>query len=259
MTSWKAVLPAAAAVLLAFGLAAGPAAAKEWKEVRIGTEGAYPPFNFVDSDGQLKGFDVDIAMALCAKMNVTCTLVAQDWDGIIPALVSGKFDAIVASMTITEERKQTVDFTDPYYRTPLALIGPKDAGEDVSPAAFDGKTIGAQSSTTQAQYAEENYVPAGADLKLYPTQDEANLDLQAGRLDAIVGDKFVIADWVKNGGGKDCCKLLGDAPNTTSDTGIAVRQEDDDLREMINAAIKGIREDGTYDKIRAKYFDFDIY
>lgn len=256
MKIWTALVPAAAAVLLSL---AGAAAAKEWKDVRIGTEGAYPPFNFVDTDGQLKGFDVDIAMALCDKMKVTCTLVAQDWDGIIPALVAGKFDAIVASMTITEERAKTVDFTDPYYRTPLALIGPKDAAEDVSPASLSGKTIGAQSSTTQAQYAEENYEPAGATLKLYPTQDEANLDLAAGRLDAIVGDKFVIADWVKNGGGKDCCKLLGDAPNTTSDTGIAVRQEDDDLREMINAAIKGIREDGTYDKIRAKYFDFDIY
>jgi polar amino acid transport system substrate-binding protein len=249
---------AAVLAIAVSGFGVAGAAAKDWSQVRIATEGAYPPFNFVDPDGTLKGFDVEIAMALCEKMGATCTLVAQDWDGIIPALLAGKFDAIVASMTITEERKQTVDFTDRYYRTPLAVIGRKDMPEDVSPEALKGKMLGAQSSTTQAAYAEENYQAAGAELMLYPTQDDANLDLAAGRLDGIVGDKFVVMEWLKNDG-KDCCKLLGDAPNTTSDTGIAVRKEDQDLKEKLNAAIKAIRDDGTYDKIRAKYFDFDIF
>ena len=249
----------AAAVALAVGLAgSGTAAAKEWKTVRIGTEGAYPPFNYIDADGKLQGFDIDIANALCAAMKVECTLVAQDWDGIIPGLLAGKYDAIVASMSVTEERKQTVDFTDRYYRTPLAVVGPKDAGDDVSPEAMKGKVIGAQSATTQAIYAEEKYAPAGAEVKLYPTQDEVNLDLASGRLDAMIGDKFVVAEWVKKDGA-DCCKLLGDAPDTTTDTAIAVRKDDPELKAMINKAIADIRADGTYDRIVAKYFDFDIY
>jgi len=249
----------AMAAVAALGIAGlGGAAAKEWKTVRIGTEGAYPPFNYIDSNGKLQGFDIDIANALCAQMKVECTLVAQDWDGIIPGLLAGKYDAIIASMSVTEERKQTVDFTERYYRTPLALIGPKEAAEDVSPEAMRDKVVGAQSSTTQAIYAEEKYAPAGAEVKLYPTQDEANLDLANGRLDAIIGDKFVIAEWVKKDDGA-CCKLLGDAPDTTTDTAIAVRKDDPDLKAMLNAAIDGIRADGTYAKIVAKYFDFDIY
>lgn len=187
-----------------------------------------------------------------------CEFIAQDWDGIIPALLAGKFDAIVASMSVTEERKKTVDFTDRYYRTPLAVIGPKDAAEDVSAEGLKDKTIGAQVSTTQSEYAEKVYEPAGATLKLYPTQDEANLDLANSRLDAIIGDKFVLAEWLKKDGA-DCCKFLGDAPDTTTDAGIAVRKEDADLKEKLNAAITAIRANGTYDTIRAKYFDFDIY
>lgn len=261
MTFRKIVTRAAAVAFVAtaaFAVAPGESSAKDWTEIRIGTEGAYPPFNFVDANGELQGFDVEIANALCEAMKAKCTLVAQDWDGIIPALLAGKFDAIVASMSITDERKKTVDFTDRYYQTPQTIVGNKELAEDVSPEAFSGKVIGAQSSTTQAETLETVYAAAGAEVKLYPTQDEANLDLASGRLDAIICDKFVIMDWLKNNG-QDCCKLIGDVPNTTTETGIAVRQEDDDLREKINAAIKQIRADGTYDKIRAKYFDFDIY
>lgn len=247
-------------LLIATALAAtlSPAAAKDWSTIKIGTEGAYPPFNYVDTDGTLKGFDLEIAQALCDEMKAKCEFIAQDWDGIIPALLAGKFDAIVASMSVTEERKKTVDFTDRYYRTPLAVIGPKDAAEDVSAEGLKDKTIGAQVSTTQSEYAEKVYEPAGATLKLYPTQDEANLDLANSRLDAIIGDKFVLAEWLKKDGA-DCCKFLGDAPDTTTDAGIAVRKEDADLKEKLNAAITAIRANGTYDTIRAKYFDFDIY
>lgn len=247
-------------LLIATALAAtlSPAAAKDWSTIKIGTEGAYPPFNYVDTDGTLKGFDLEIAQALCDELKAKCEFIAQDWDGIIPALLAGKFDAIVASMSVTEERKKTVDFTDRYYRTPLAVIGPKDAAEDVSAEGLKDKTIGAQVSTTQSEYAEKVYEPAGATLKLYPTQDEANLDLANSRLDAIIGDKFVLAEWLKKDGA-DCCKFLGDAPDTTTDAGIAVRKEDADLKEKLNAAITAIRANGTYDTIRAKYFDFDIY
>ncbi|MBV2143233.1 ABC transporter substrate-binding protein [Falsochrobactrum sp. TDYN1] len=240
-------------------LAAFPAQAKEWKEIRIATEGAYPPFNFVAADGSLQGLDVDIAQALCKAMEAKCEIVANDWDGMIPGLQANKFDAVIASMSITEDRKKQVAFTDKYYSTPLSVVVPKDSPiTSLDPSAFDGKTIGTQGSTTQSAYAEDVYGKAGAEVRLYPTADEANADLKNGRLDAVASDKFPISEWIK-GDGADCCKLLGDIPGTQTDTAIALRQGDDDLREQFNAAIKKIREDGTYATIVEKYFDFDIY
>jgi len=248
------ILVAAAALSLGAG-----AAHAEMKKVRIGTEGAYPPFNSVDSSGQLVGFDIDIAKALCAKMKVECTFVAQDWDGIIPALQAKKYDAIVASMSITDERKKAVAFTDPYYLTPGNFIAPKDTKiTDISPAAMKGKTIGAQSSTTGGTYLEDKY--KGADIKLYPTQDEANADLAAGRLDAVLADKFVLYEWLEKSEPGKCCKFVGaDLTDVNPDgTGIAVRKEDNELREAFNKAIKEIVADGTYKTINAKYFPFPI-
>ena len=122
--------------------------------LRIGTEGAYPPFNGLDANGNLIGFDVDIAMALCEEMKANCELVAQDWDGIIPALVANKYDAIIASMSITDERKQTIDFTNKYYSNYLAIIGAK--GKVSGPGDLSGKAVGAQRSTLASQWAEDN-------------------------------------------------------------------------------------------------------
>ncbi|MFA6155244.1 ABC transporter substrate-binding protein [Mesorhizobium sp.] len=229
------------------------------EKLKIGTEGAYPPFNTITSDGKLVGFDVDIANALCAQMKVECEIVTQDWDGIIPALQAKKFDAIIASMSITEERKKQVAFTNKYYTTPLALVAPKDSDiTSTEPAALAGKTVGAQASTTQADYAQNAYGKAGAEAKLYPTQEEAITDLQNGRLDAVISDKFVLVDWLKKAS-DDCCKLVGDVKGTETQAGIAVRLEDTELRDKLNAAIDAIVADGTYKKIQARYFDFDIY
>ena len=247
---------------IAVALSAGSVAAKEWKQVRIGTEGAYPPFNFTDSNGELKGFDVDIAKALCEKMKVECIFVAQDWDGIIPALLAGKYDAIVASMSITEERKQKVDFTAKYYDTPARFIATKGKGvSDTSPDGLKGKTLGAQSSTTHATYLEDKY--KDSTIKLYATQDEANLDLAAGRLDAILADSIVLLEWLEKTDDGKCCEFVGsdikDAKYFGDGAGIAVRKEDNDLRDMLNKAIEEIRADGTYEKINAQYFPFSIY
>ncbi|MEO0671377.1 MAG: ABC transporter substrate-binding protein [Pseudomonadota bacterium] len=255
----RQILKLSAVLALTAGMAAG-AQAKEWKEVRIGTEGAYAPFNFFDSNKELQGFDVEIAKALCEKMSVKCTFVAQDWDGIIPALLANKYDAIIASMSITEERKKKVDFTDKYYQTPAKFITKKGAGLEVTPDGLKGKAIGAQSSTTHATYLEDNY--KGSNIKLYATQDEANADLVAGRVDAVLADSVVLLDWLK---GKDgsCCEQTGEAivdPKWFGEgAGIAVRKGDDELREMFNKAIAEIRKDGTYEKINAKYFPFSIY
>ncbi|PBB38254.1 MULTISPECIES: ABC transporter substrate-binding protein [unclassified Mesorhizobium] len=249
------ILSAAAAAMLALGVGSVDAAEK----IKIGTEGAYPPFNTITPDGKVEGFDIDIANALCAQMKVECEIVTQDWDGIIPALQAKKFDAIIASMSITEERKKQVAFTHKYYTTPLALVALKDADiASTEPASLAGKTVGAQASTTQANYAQDVYAKAGAEAKLYPTQEEAVTDLLNGRLDAVISDKFVLVDWMKKAS-DGCCKLVGDVKGTETEAGIAVRLEDTALRDRLNAAIDAIVADGTYEKIQSKYFDFDIY
>ncbi|MBP5099857.1 transporter substrate-binding domain-containing protein [Pseudomonas protegens] len=226
--------------------------------LKIATEGAYPPFNYVDSNNQLHGFDVDIANALCKQMKVECQIVAQDWEGIIPALLAKKYDAVVASMIATDERKKKIAFSNHYYRTPLSVAVPKDSDITDAQTNFKGRTVGAQASSTQAIYAEDHYGPAGADVKFYPTLDEANSDLAAGRVDGVIADKFPLLAWAESAG-KDCCKIIGDVNGTTADASIAVRKEDNALRERLNKALDEIVADGTYKKISSRYFAFDIY
>ena len=251
-------------ILLAAAFAALSAlSAQAADKLVIGTEGAYPPFNFIDASGKVGGFDIDIGMALCAEMKVECTVVTQDWDGIIPALQAKKFDFMIASMFITPERAEKVAFTKPYFKAPMTHIAPKGAGiTDFTNEGMKGKAIGAQSGTTQADYVAAVY--PDADIKLYPTQDEVNLDMANGRLDLQVGDMIPLLDWVtKNDDGKACCELVGtpitDPKFVGEGVGIAVRQDDNDLREKLNVALKEIREDGTYKKINDKYFSIDIY
>ncbi|HZS84149.1 MAG TPA: ABC transporter substrate-binding protein [Stellaceae bacterium] len=240
---------------------AGPASAQAMKKVRIATEGAYEPFNYKDANGQLQGFDVDIAKALCAKAKFDCEIVAQDWDGIIPGLLARKYDAIVASMSITEERKKKVAFTDKYYQTPARFIVKKGSGIEISKEGLKGKTIGAQRATIHANYLDQNYKDV-ATIKLYDTQENANLDIAAGRLDAILADSVVLLEgFLKKPEGKNFefagPELRGGVFGEGA--GIAVRKEDNQLREAFNKALKEIRSDGTYKKINDKYFPFDVY
>ncbi|MBC2659844.1 transporter substrate-binding domain-containing protein [Pseudomonas sp. MSSRFD41] len=234
------------------------ATAAQAEVLKIATEGAYPPFNYVDSSNQLHGFDVDIANALCERLKVQCQIVAQDWEGIIPALMAKKYDAVVASMIATDERKKKIAFTNHYYRTPLSVAVARDSDITDAQTDFKGRTVGAQSSSTQAIYAEDHYGPAGADVKFYPTLDEANSDLAAGRIDGVIADKFPLLAWADTAG-KDCCKIIGDVNGTTADASIAVRKEDNALRERLNQALDEIVADGTYKKISSRYFAFDIY
>lgn len=245
-------------------LAAAPlseALATETTTLRIGTEGAYPPFNYFTANGQLAGFDIEIGEALCEKMEVKCTFVAQDWDGIIPALLAGKYDTVIASMFITEKRKEKVDFTNPYQKSAMTFVVPKDSTlTDFSPKALAGKTIGAQGSTTQADYLTALYPES--DVRLYPTQDAVNLDLVSGRLDAQVGDMIPMLDWTQKSDDGNCCKLSGETitdPKYVGDgVGIAVRQADDALRLKLNQALAEIVADGTYQTINDKYFSVNI-
>lgn len=242
-------------------LVAGSAVAQDKMQIRIGTEGAYPPFNYFDSDNNLIGFDVDIAKALCAEMNAECTFVAQDWDGIIPALRANKYDAIIASMSITPERDEVVDFTNKYYNTPPAIAVPKDSDiTEATPEALEDIIMGAQSSTTHANYAAAKF--PDTELRRYGSPDEYKLDLASGRIDAAIDDVVVLSDWINSEDGA-CCKILTtltpDPEINGPGAGIAVREGETELIEKFNAAIAAIRENGTYKEINDKYFAFDVY
>ena len=252
-----AALLAAAALTLGIGAAQ----ADNHLSIRIGTEGAYPPFNNMTADGDLVGFDIDIAKALCEEMNAECEFVIQDWDGMIPALLANKFDAIIASMSITEERMERIDFTDKYYNTPPAIAVPLDSDiAGVAPEELAGKVMGAQSATTHSNYAEEKF--PDTELRLYPTPDEYKLDIAAGRVDAVIDDVVVLSEWIEGGDGS-CCKVLDvlvpDPVINGIGAGIGIRKGEDELKAAFNAAIQAIRENGTYKEINDRYFAFDVY
>ncbi len=193
--------------LLAALLLATPALADD--PLRIGVEGAYPPFSFKQADGTLAGFDIDIAMALCTQMKRDCTLVEQEWDGMIPALKAKKFDAIVASMSITEERKTQIDFSDKYYQTPARLVAKKDAGFEGTPEGLTGKRIGVQRGATHQCYAEKMF--PGAEIVLYGTQEEVFRDLALGRVDAELSDSTISQEsFLSKPEGADYAFLGGD-------------------------------------------------
>ena len=250
MQNYKKILLAAVATL-AFGTQAMAA-----DKLKIGTEGAYPPFNLIDASGKVGGFDVEIAQALCAKMGAECEVVTSDWDGIIPALNAKKFDFLAASMSITEERKQAVDFTDAYYTNKLQFIAPKSSDLKTDKASLKGKVIGAQRATIAGTWLEDNLADT-VEIKLYDTQENAYLDLSSGRLDGVLADKFVNWEWLKSDAGKDF-EFKGEPVFDNDKIAIAVRKGDP-LREKLNTALKAIVEDGTYKQINDKYFPFSIY
>ena len=248
--------------VIALVCAAGTVQAKDWKIVRIGVEGAYPPFSYTTADGKLEGFDIDIAVALCKAMGVEYKLVAQDWDGIIPALLARKYDCIIASMSITEERKKKVAFTNKYYNTPAKFVAKKGTVKEFTKETLKGKAVGVQRATTHDAYLTDNY---GKDvtIKRYATQDDAYLDLAAGRVDFLLADSVALSDgFLKKPEGKDF-EFVG--PDMTDvrwfgeGEGVACRKKDKDLVEMFNKAIDQIRADGTYKKIQDKYFNFNVY
>ena len=248
--------------LPALGLAlclAPMAQAKDYKAIRFGMDASYAPFESVNQQGQIVGFEVDYANAICAKIKVTCTFQNQDWDGVIPALLSNKFDVIFSSMNVTEARKQKVIFSDVYYATPPVFVGQADSKADTSPAALKGKTIGTQSSTIHAAYLEKYY--KDSDIKLYPTQDEPNLDIASGRLDYVVGDILVEQEFIEKKG-NGCCKVLSEIKRDPAihgpGVGAAFRPEDTDLRDQFNKAIAELDADGTFKTLEAKYFKSDI-
>ena len=231
------------------------------EKIRIGVEGAYPPFSQVTSDGKLVGFDIDIAHTLCANMNADCELVTQDWDGIIPALLAKKYDAIVASMPMTDEHKKKVAFTHRYYQSPARFIHKKGANDTLSKEDLAGKNIGVQRGTISDKFITGEF-GEGVIIKRYGTQEEAYLDLKAGRIEMFFADAFVLLEFLGKEEGKDyefIGKSYTDQKYFGEGIGIAVRQEDTVLRDQFNTAIANIRKNGAYEMVREKYFEFDIY
>lgn len=250
----KFKLIVAAAMTAVFGQVA------QAEPIRIATEGAYPPFNFVDESGELKGFDVEVANALCEKMQVECVIVAQAWDGMIPGLKAGKYDAIIASMSITEKRKKAVDFTRPYYVAGAILVGPKDSDIAFDADKIKGKAIGVQRASTYANLMAAKFPEA--EVKTYDTVENHNLDLVAGRLDGVVAQRIFMYNWLKNEGAEDRFEFKGDPVSDPEfigyGAGIAVDKSNPDLLKKLDDALGEIMADGTYDALNAEYFPFSI-
>lgn len=246
------------ATAFALALAAAGAAAED---LSICVEGAYPPFSVTTDSGKVEGFDIDIAEALCAEMGATCAMVATEWDAIIPALESGKCDAIVASMAITETRRQRIDFSARYQRTPIVFVGPKDADWTPDPAGLAGRTICVQRGSIHQDFLEKRFPDSR--LVLYPTQEEAFLDLGVGRCDAGMADRLAIEDgFLDTPEGAGFAVIGGDMLDPAihgEGAGIGVRKSDTALRDRFSAAIAAIRANGVYKAINDRYFAFDIY
>jgi polar amino acid transport system substrate-binding protein len=242
------------------GCLGAEAAQGGWRAVRIASEGARPPYNYLENN-ELAGFEIDLARDLCARMKVSCSFIAQDWDGLIPGLLEHRYDAIMAAMEITGEARKKIAFTKPYIRMPSAFITSKEAAIlDTSPAGLAGKAIGVEARGTHEAYLNDVYHQS--DIRPYPTFEEAVLDLAEGRLDAVIGDKDAIAEYMKTRKEAQCCVLAGDVPRDPvyfgDGIGIGIRKEDEALKAMFEKALDSCVADGTFAKITAKYFDFKI-
>ena len=242
----------AGALLLAL-LAATPTLAAE--KLRIATTGDYPPFNHVDDAGEIAGFDVAIARALCTELGVECEIVLEEWERLIPELRAGSFDAIAASMSITGKRRQLVSFTDRYYSNVVRFVAREGSGFD--PTDVAGKTIGAARATIASDWLEAN-LAGRATIKLYAGQRELHGDLVAGRLDAMFGDGLGSYAWLQGPEGA-AFEFVGEGYRLDEGIGIAVRHEDTSLLTRLNGALQAILANGAYERINARHFPFSIY
>lgn len=255
--------------------------AKEWKKVRIATEGAYPPWNATDADGNLHGFDIDVANEVCRRANLKCEIIAQSWKGIIPGLTGGKYDLIIAGMQATTKRLKVIDFAGPYAKTPGSfatlksspLAGFKSALKGVTlnditateqgvidelRALLKGKVIGVQTTTTHSNFLD-TYFKDVARIQKYESQENVLLDLKTGRIDAAEGSLSVWIPVMKKEAGADVA-LFG--PAWTGDifglgNGVGLRKENQDLKAIISKGLVQMKTDGTLSKLAVKWFGFD--
>ena len=222
--------------------------------IKFATEATYPPFVYMDNHGEIRGFDIEIAKAICESLKFECTFTNQPWDSLIPSLQFGKFDALIGAISITPERQEKVLFTDAYYENKADYVIPIN---QPSLAIKKGTIIGVQAGTTLADYLMETY---GDNIKInrYASAEQAFLDLIATRLDAVFGDQPVVTHWVKNAG-KDQFKLANNVVYSPrylgKGFGIALRKDEPDLVENFNSALNQLKKDGTYQHLYQHYFD----
>ena len=247
---------------LSLALLAACATAAHAADLQVAIDPTYEPFTYKTPEGKPAGFDVDIANAVCAEIKRNCVFVEQVWDSMIPGLQARKYDVIVSSLSITEERKRVIDFSDRYYKTPSAIVVKKGT-ESSAPASLKGKRIGVLKGSTQEKWAMGELKPAGVNVIPYEAQDQVYLDINAGRLDGTVADKVEVhGGFLRKPEGKDYGYVGHDQYETKyygEGIGIGMRKNQKDLKEQINKAIKTIRSNGTYDTIAKKYFDFNPY
>lgn len=243
------------AASFALAMMAGSVQAKEWKEIRIAFDVPYEPFEYKTPDGELTGFEVELAEAMCKELKADCEFVIQAWDGMIPGLLARKFDAIMSSMSITPERAERILFSEPYYNTPGGWFARDDFNTDVTDMeAMEGKTVGVQRGTTMDTYVTQK-MGGIVSIKRYTTADDMVLDLEGQRLDVVfvdypVGEQTILS--------KDGFKEAGEPVKLGQGVGVAMRKRDKELANQINAALRKLKKDGTYDEIMNKYFKYDI-
>ena len=276
MTIIKIMLMAATAL----GLATSVANAQQ-RKVKIATEGAYAPWNFVNSAGKLEGFELDLAADLCKRANLDCEIVAQDWDGIMPSLLAKKYDVIMAGMNITDKRMEVISFTQAYAAGPHGLMALKSAklsglptgkfnlttGKDEADKAIEqlksalkGKIVGVQVSTTNANFVNEFLKGSVAEIREYKTTEQHDLDLAAGRIDVAFAAHSAFAATIASPTGKDM-EIVGPALNgglLGRGVAVGVRKEDTDIREAFDKAISAAKADGTVKTLTQKWFKIDM-
>ena len=239
-------------ILISLALAASMVSAPLFADsVRIGTEGAYAPWNFVDDNGNLAGFEIDLGTALCEKAGIQCEFVANEWDSMIPNLIAGNYDLIMAGMSITDERKQSIDFSEHYY-PPDPSYYAAASGASFDFGNLSGARIGAQAATIQSAYLEENF-GANNTILTYETADQSVADLMAGNIDLLLADGEFLKPVVDGSGG--ALAFTGPTPMIGGGVGIGMRQNEADLMATMQAALDAAKADGTVDSLIKKYFD----
>ena len=244
------------------GLAAVGAKAADPAVLKVGIEGNYPPFSQKDGKGGWKGFDIDIAKALCERIKAKCQLVQKDWDVIQDALAKKEVDAIVASMSMTVSRRQRMDFTNRYYHTPGRFVAIEDAEIEVTGAGLAGRTIGVQAGTVHETFVRAQFGNR-SQIVTFQTQAEGLKALKGGEVELFLGDAIAVQrGFLATKDGKGYAFIgpdFNDARWFGDGIGIAIRKEDQELRWKLNRALDEIRADGTYQKLSMEYFGIDIY
>lgn len=234
----------------------------EGRIIRIASEGARPPFNYLEGDNKLAGFEIELGQELCRRMKVTCTFVPQEWEGLIPNLLSHQYDAIMSTLEITEDHLKQISFSKPYIRMPYVFLTSRSTKlRDVGPEGLKEATLGVEAGGAAQNYLEDQYIESK--MNTYATLEDAILDLASERIDAVFGGKEEVMQFMKTRREAQCCKILGDIPRDPAyfglGIGIGIRQEDKPLKILFDNALDAVVADGTYARIRARFFDFEIF